>query len=257
MESIAAKAFESFTVGGASVGLISAALISLMCVLVVYSWLVRADPFGALRGLVNHRRQRLETIRTRPWLSKEATDLADLELRQISLCQLTGIFDYRLQEPAVKLITHFRLRACYLRPVIDCFDGKVGSWSIGTSPDAKLVNTMLDDAIDTLSKNEKLMIHSDRGSHYRWPGWLERINASGLIRSMSRKGCSSDNAACEGFFGRLKNEMYYGRNWAGITLKDFMCFLDRYIRWYNEKRIKISLGAMSPVKYRQHSGITT
>ncbi|WP_429241354.1 IS3 family transposase [Erwinia aphidicola] len=33
--------------------------------------------------------------------------------------------------------------------------------------------------------------------------------------------------------------------------------LDRYIRWYNEKRIKVSLGAMSPVKYRQHLGITT
>ncbi|HDS7198392.1 TPA: IS3 family transposase [Klebsiella oxytoca] len=26
--------------------------------------------------------------------------------------------------------------------------------------------------------------------------------------------------------------------------------LDRYIRWYNEKSIKLSLGAMSPVKYR-------
>ncbi|WP_441326547.1 IS3 family transposase [Klebsiella pneumoniae] len=33
--------------------------------------------------------------------------------------------------------------------------------------------------------------------------------------------------------------------------------LDRYIRWYNEKRIKLSLGARSPVKYRQHLGITT
>ncbi|MRJ89134.1 IS3 family transposase, partial [Klebsiella pneumoniae] len=42
---------------------------------------------------------------------------------------------------------------------------------------------------------------------------------------------------CEGFFGRIKNEMFYGRDWAGITLEKFICFLDRYIRWYNEKRI--------------------
>lgn len=156
-------------------------------------------------------------------------------------------------------ITEFQIPAgkVYLSPVIDCFDGKVVSWTIGTRPDAKLVNTMLDDAIDTLRENEKPVIHSDRGSHYRWPGWLDRINASGLIRSMSRKGCSSDNAACEGFFGRVKNEMYYGRNWAGATLENFMCFLDRYIRWYNEERIKISLGAMSPVKYRQHLRIST
>lgn len=35
---------------------------------------------------------------------------------------------------------------------------------------------------------------------------------------MSRKECSPDNAACEGFFGRVKNEMFYGRKWTGITL---------------------------------------
>ncbi|ORM63945.1 transposase [Pantoea rodasii] len=116
---------------------------------------------------------------------------------------------------------------------------------------------MLDDAIDTLREHERPVIHSDRGSHYRWPGWQDRIKASGLIRSMSRKGCSSDNAACEGFFGRVKNEMYYGRSWAGITLEDFTCFLDMYIRWYNKSGIKISLGAMSPVSYRRHLGITT
>ena len=156
-------------------------------------------------------------------------------------------------------ITEFQLPAgkVYLSPVIDCFDGQVVSWSIGTRPDATLVNTMLDDALDTLNEHDKPVIHSDRGGHYRWPGWLERINTSGLIRSMSRKGCSSDNAACEGFFGRIKNEMFYGRDWAGIRLEKFICFLDRYIRWYNEKRIKLSLGAMSPVKYRQHLGITT
>ena len=43
----------------------------------------------------------------------------------------------------------------------------------------------------------------------------------------------------------------------GEDQEKFICFLDRYIRWYNEKRIKLSLGAMSPVKYRQHLGITT
>lgn len=80
------------------------------------------------------------------------------------------------------------------------------------------------------------MIHNDRGGHYRWPGWLERVNAAGLIRSMSRKGCSPDNAACEGFFGRLKTEMYYGRKWSGITPEKFMQHVDAYIRWYNERR---------------------
>jgi transposase InsO family protein len=123
-------------------------------------------------------------------------------------------------------------------------------------PNAELANTMLEKAIDTLKTSDRPIIHSDRGGHYRWPRWLVRVNAAGIIRSMSRKGCSPDNAACEGFFGRLKNEMYYGRDWSGVTLNNFMQHVDTYIRWYNERRIKLSLGAISPERYRQQLQIT-
>lgn len=132
----------------------------------------------------------------------------------------------------------------------------VVSWSLSTRPDAELANTMLESAIGTLNAGERPVIHSDRGGHYRWPGWLERVNAAGLIRSMSRKGCSPDNAACEGFFGRLKTEMYYGREWSGITPENFMRYVDTYIRWYNKQRIKLSLGAISPEMYRRQLGLT-
>jgi putative transposase len=131
----------------------------------------------------------------------------------------------------------------------------VVSWAIGTSPDAELVNTMLDDAMSQLSDEEHPIIHSDRGSHYRWPGWLSRVEKAGLIRSMSRKGCSPDNSACEGFFGRLKNEMFYNRSWQGVCIEQFINELDSYLVWYNEKRIKMSLGAMSPMDYRRSKGL--
>lgn len=68
------------------------------------------------------------------------------------------------------------------------------------------------------------------------------MDAAGLIRSMSLKGCSPDNSACEGLFGRIKNEMFYERNWQGVSVETFMRLLDTYLHWYNEKRIKISLG---------------
>ena len=112
-------------------------------------------------------------------------------------------------------ITEFQIPAgkVYLSPMIDCFDGMVVSWSIGTRPNAELVNTMLDAAIDKVdSSGDRPVVHSDRGGHYRWPGWLNRIAEAKLVRSMSRKGCSPDNAACEGFFGRLKIEMFFERN---------------------------------------------
>ena len=67
-------------------------------------------------------------------------------------------------------ITEFQIPAgkVYLSPMIDCFDGMVVSWSIGTRPDAELVNTMLDAAIETVTaSSERPVVHSDRGGHYR------------------------------------------------------------------------------------------
>ncbi|WP_425465769.1 IS3 family transposase [Oceanispirochaeta crateris] len=46
-----------------------------------------------------------------------------------------------------------------------------------------------------------------------------------------KKGYSSDNAACEGFFGRLKNEMFYNRNLKDVSLDDFIHELNEYIQW--------------------------
>lgn len=84
--------------------------------------------------------------------------------------------------------------------MLDCFDGKMVSWMIGTRPDAHLVDSMLDAATGTPTTGDRPITHSDRGGHYRWSGWLQRIETSSLVRSMSHKGCSPDNAACEGFF---------------------------------------------------------
>jgi putative transposase len=72
---------------------------------------------------------------------------------------------------------------------------------------------------------------------------------------MSKKACTRDNAACEGFFGRLKTEMCYNRSWRTTTVNRFIQLVDDYIRWYNEKRIKLSLGGLSPVKYRVSRGL--
>jgi transposase InsO family protein len=72
---------------------------------------------------------------------------------------------------------------------------------------------------------------------------------------MSKKGCSPDNSACEGVFGRLKNEMFYNTDWTGVNLSDFMDILNNYLVWYNETRIKKSLGYMSPMEYRRSLGL--
>jgi transposase InsO family protein/transposase-like protein len=168
--------------------------------------------------------------------------------------------DFKAEKPNEKWLTditefHIPAGKVYLSPIIDCFDGLPVSWTIGTHPDADLVNTMLDTAISTLRDDEKPIVHSDRGAHYRWPGWIDRMKKAGLTRSMSKKGCSPDNSACEGFFGRLKNEMFYGKCWDGVSIDQLIKILDEYIHWYADKRIKISLGGLSPIQYRMSLGI--
>lgn len=71
---------------------------------------------------------------------------------------------------------------------------------------------------------------------------------------LSKKGCSPDNSAMEGFFGRLKAEFFYDRDWTGWTIEQCMDALDEYIHWYDEKRIKMSLGGMSPMQCRESLG---
>src|SRR5690606_18046904 len=86
---------------------------------------------------------------------------------------------------------------------------------------------------------DRPMLHTDRGAHYRWPGWLQQVEIAGLVRSMSGKACTADNAAGEGFFGRIKSEMFYGRSWRGVSVRQLIEILDDYLRWHNERRIKI------------------
>ena len=168
--------------------------------------------------------------------------------------------DFHADQPNEKWLTditefHIPAGKVYLSPLIDCFDGMPVSWTIGTSPDAELVNTMLDEGIKTLSGEERPLVHSDRGAHYRWPGWIERMEKAGLTRSMSKKGCSPDNSACEGFFGRMKNEMFYGYSWQDISIDQFIATVDEYMHWYAEERVKVSLGGLSPLEYRRKLGI--
>jgi len=80
--------------------------------------------------------------------------------------------DFNAEAPNLKWltdITEFSISAgkVYLFPIIDCFDGMAVAWTIGTSPDAELANSMLDAAVSTLEDGKRPIVHSDRGCHVR------------------------------------------------------------------------------------------
>ena len=68
-------------------------------------------------------------------------------------------------------ITEFALPAgkVYLSVLVDCFDGLLPSWTISTTPDSVLVNTMLDQASAHLPERERPVIHSDYAEENTMP----------------------------------------------------------------------------------------
>ena len=214
----------------------------------IYQWRKRYLKEGTL-GLMNHKNITPGTLVEG---SVSSTDISSDEINQLKA-------QIQTNEKWLTDITEFAIPSgkVYLSPIVDCFDGLLVNWNISTSPDALLVNSMLDDAAKLLSVEAKPIIHSDRGVHYRWPGWIDRMEKNGFIRSMSKKGCSPDNSACDGVFGRIKNEMFYNADWSGVNISEFIGILNDYLYWYNEKRIKKSLGYLSPIEYRHRLGLVT
>ena len=211
---------------------------------------VEAGVFARLDGmLARHRAERPPTATTPGSALTSTPAPANLVDR-----------DFTAERPNEKWLTDIseikaRDGKVYLSPMIDCFDGKIVAYTAGFSPNAELANRMLEKAASTLPGNARPLVHSDRGCHCRWPGWLGLMERFGLTRSMSAKGCSPDNAAAEGFFGRMKTEAVYPEKWEEHTRNEVLALVDEYIRWYNHERIKQSLGWMSPVQYRQSQGM--
>ncbi len=55
-------------------------------------------------------------------------------------------------------------------------------------------------------RKQPIYLHSDRGSQFTSDDYQQFLKDHHVICSMSKVGSCADNAACEGFFGRLKRE---------------------------------------------------
>ena len=51
------------------------------------------------------------------------------------------------------------------------------------------------------------------------------------------------------------NEMFYGCCWQDVTIEAFIHQMEKYMVWYRDERIKMSLGGLNPMEYRKRMGI--
>ena len=87
---------------------------------------------------------------------------------------------------------------------------------MGSRPTYSLVSEMLDAGLKRLPEEHQLLLHSDQGWHYQMKPYRHALKSRGILQSMSRKGNCYDNAVIENFFGILKSEFLYYKEFESV-----------------------------------------
>ena len=165
--------------------------------------------------------------------------------------------DFSTEKPLQKWTTdvsQFNLPwgKCYISPILDMNTNEVISYNLSLSPNMAQVKDMLNKAFKRFPFVQGLIMHSDQGWQYQHAFYREELKKHGIIQSMSRKGNCYDNCIMETFFGRLKNEMFYGfeKNYPSFDV--FSKAIADYIDYYNNRRIQAKTKWMPPSNSGKH-----
>lgn len=142
----------------------------------------------------------------------------------------------------------------YLAVLLDLYARRVVGWAMGQRLTVELAEQALTMALVTRAPTAGLVSHSDRGSQYAATRYQRLLTRYGLIPSMSRTGNCWDQACVERFFGTLKRELVYHRQYA--TRAEATQNIFEYIEvFYNRQRRHSTLGYYSPAEYEARTAV--
>jgi len=144
-------------------------------------------------------------------------------------------------------VTEFKLtngQKVYLSAILDLGGEKIIAHKLSQSNNNALVNETVIPILDKVIP-EQTILHSDRGYQYTSPAFRQLLKRHEVIQSMSRVGKCIDNGPIENFWGILKTEMYYLNKYD--TFEQLSQDIDRYIHFFNTKRITLKMGLAIPV----------
>jgi putative transposase len=104
-------------------------------------------------------------------------------------------------------------------------------------------------ALKSQYPEHEMVLHSDQGSVYASKDFNELLPMYSIVRSMSRAGTPTDNAAMEAINGWIKAELFIDFHLTenGDTAQE----ISDYIRFFNEQRPAYSLNYMTPRQYKE------
>jgi transposase InsO family protein len=135
----------------------------------------------------------------------------------------------------------------YLSVIRDIYDGFVVAYKYSTYQTINLVINTIKEALKYV-KNNKTILHSDRGGQYRSAVYYNCIKEHGITGSMSAGATPLDNAPAESFFSAFKSECIYLEK--PKTIQEAKEMTDEYIEFYNYQRIQLKHEA-TPYQVRQ------
>jgi transposase InsO family protein len=136
----------------------------------------------------------------------------------------------------------------FLAAIMDLYSRRIVGWAMSPRIDTALVLMAWHMAREHRQVPPQLIFHSDRGVQYASAEYRRALQADRALASMSRRACCYDNAAMESFWGTLKRELIYRRDFQ--THEQARHEIFAYIETrYNRKRLHSSLGYLSPVEF--------
>lgn len=155
-------------------------------------------------------------------------------------------------------ITYIRTqeRWLYLCVVIDLYSGMVIGWSMSSTQDRHLVIQSVLMALWQRHDQAPVILHSDCGCQFTSDDYQRFLTSHHITFSMSAVGSCADNAATEGFFGLLKRERVYRRQYR--TLQEARTDIFDYIERFHNPRMKrkIQMRQFKDSRYFKPSGIS-
>ncbi len=139
---------------------------------------------------------------------------------------------------------------CYLCVYIDVFSRMVVGYAFSAIADTRLTTRALRNALEKRGNPKHLYIHSDQGTQYTSLEFQQLADNLGIVRSFSRRGKPSDNPIAESFFSCLKREEY--RRHVYLSVPELKQAVEKYIDFYNHRRVHSALHYYSPAEYEKH-----
>ena len=133
----------------------------------------------------------------------------------------------------------------YLAAVVDWYSRRLLSWKVSTTMDVHFCLEAVEEAMERNGRPE--IMNTDQGSQFTSQAFTGLLKDNGIQISMDGKGAWRDNVFVERLWRSVKYEEVYLH--AYDTVSAAKAGLDRYFRFYNNRRPHSSLDRQTPDQF--------